>query len=291
MMSDAITRIELRHQGMKLLKECWKPVLAVLLLTNLLSIISHVIMQPVPVEPGDTISLSALQAGGEIPTVNVVIGVALQLIEAFILLPLLMLGLYKGLLSHLRGNGCTLPIMASTAKRWRTAIALDFLIFLRILGYELLGILAVVLLSFIPILGPLGAAIGYVVLMYWVALRYFCAQIHLADDAECQLNATDCITYSLHDAEMYSISGVFKTLWPAFLPATFASLLTEFLPASLAVSIISVVLNALSAVMKAAYCVAIYAHLRTDLQSSQEALPENEGLARARALAQEESPN
>lgn len=210
-----IIHAEVRQRGMQLLRECWKPLLVTLLLTNVLSMIAQIIMQPVPVAAEEASSLTSLMNDGEIPTICLVAGIALQLIEALVLLPMLTQGLYRGLLSHLRGEKCSLHVMAGGLKRWKTAIALEFQITLRVLGYQLLGLIAIFLLSFIPILGALGAAIGYVVLMYWVTLRYFDAKIHLADDADHQLDSTDCIAYSLHDAEMYSISSLFKTLWPA----------------------------------------------------------------------------
>lgn len=280
-----IIHAEVRQRGIQLLRECWKPLLVTLLLTNVLSVIAQIVMQPVPVAAES----SSLMNNSEIPTVRLVIGIALQLIESFVLLPLLIQGLYRGLLSHLRGGKFRLCVLAGELKRWKIAIALEFQITLRLLGYQTLGMIAIFLLSFIPILGALGAAIGYVVLMYWVTLRYFDAKIHLADDADHLLNSTDCIAYSLHDAEMYSISGLFKTLWPAFVPAMLGSLLTKSLPATLLFSGADLALSMLSSAMQAAICAVIYARLQTDKPPIQDDTTISEGLARARALAAGES--
>ena len=277
-----INHADVRQRGIQLLRECWKPLLITLLLTNVLTIIAQIIMQPSPVAAE---AASDLMNESEIPTVRIVIGLALQLFESLVLVPLLLQGLYRCLLSHLRGETHRLRVLAGGFKRWKTAIALELQIALRVLGYQLLGVIAIFLLSFIPILGALGAAIGYVVLMYWVMLRYFDAKIHLADDADHQLNSTDCITYSLHDAEMYSISGLFKTLWPAFVPTILGSLLTKFLPASLLVSGADLALSMLSFAMQTAICTVIYTHLQTDTPPVQDDTSSSEGLARARALA------
>lgn len=282
---------EVRQRGMQLLRECWKPLLVTLLLTNVLSVIAQIIMQPVPVAANEAVSLVGLTNGSNIPTGCLVASIAMQLIEVLVLWPVLLQGLYKRLLCRLRGEECSLHVIASSLKRWKTAIALDFQVSLRILGYQLLGVIGIFLLSFIPILGPLGAAIGYVVLMYWVTLRYFDARIHLADDADRQLNSTDCIAYSLHDAEMYSIPSLFKTLWPAFVPVILGSLLAKLLPASPLVSGAELALGMLSSAMQAAICTVIYARLQTDKPAVQDDVNESPGLARARALAQEESPN
>lgn len=280
-----------RQRGIQLLRQCWKPVFVILLLTNVMSVIAQIIMQPVPVAANEAVSLVGLTNGGDIPTGCLVAGIAMQLIEALVLRPVLLQGLYKSLLCRLRGEECSLHVIASSLKRWKTAIALDFQVSLRMLGYQLLGVIGIFLLSFIPILGPLGAAIGYVVLMYWVVLRYFDARIHLADDADRQLNSTDCIAYSLHDAEMYSIPGLFKTLWPTFIPAIFGSMLTEFLPASLTLACIEILLSMLSAAMQAVICTEIYARLQPDKQLAQDNANESPGLARARALAASSAEN
>ncbi len=289
-----LTPAEIRRRGFRLFRECWKPILLTLLLTNVLSIISNLLFPLVTYANGTAVPLGSLTYSqrGEISKVNLIVVLVLTLMEGFIVQPILMQGLFRGLLSHQRGSGCTARTYLHGMKRWKTAIALDFWVNLRVIGYLILGVIGFELLSFIPILGPIGASIGFIVLVFWATMRYFDAGLHLADDADNQLNAFDCIHYSIGDAEMYSVSGLFKTLWPTYLPALVGNLLTEFLPETLLVSGIDMLLSTLSTMMQAACCTAIYLYLRSEYQAVKdaEAARVSEGLARARALAAGEEP-
>lgn len=284
-----LTPAEIRRRGFRLFRECWKPMLLTLLLTNVLSVVAYFVLQPVPYAEGTAVPLDSLAVNqqGEISKANLIVGLVLTFMEGFVVQPILMQGLFRALLSHHRGSGCTARAYLHGMKRWKTAIALDFWVVLRVMGYLVLGGIGVWLLCFIPILGPIGASIGYAVLTYWAGMRYFDARLHLADDSDNQLNAFDCIHYSIGDAEMYSISGLFKTLWPTYLPALVGNLLTEFLPETLLVSGIHTLLSELSTMMQTACCTAIYLYLRSEYQAVKdaEAARLSEGRARARALA------
>ncbi len=283
-----LTPAEIRRRGFRLFRECWKPILLTLLLTNVLSIVSYFVFPLVTYADGPfPLGSLTYSQRGEISKVNLIVVLVLTLMEGIIVQPILMQGLFRGLLGHQRGSGFTARTYLHGMKRWKTAIALDFLVVLRVMGYLILGEIGFTLISFIPILGPIGAGIGYVVLCYWAAMRYFDASLHLADDADNQVNAFDCIDYSIADAEMYSISGLFKTLWPTYLPALVGSLLPVFLPETLLISGIHTLLSELSTMMQAACCTAIYLYLRSEYQAVKdaEAARVSEGLARARALA------
>lgn len=284
-----LTPAEIRRHGFRLFLECWKPILLTLLLTNVLSVVAHFVLQPVPYAPWTAAPMDNMiySPQWEIPRVNLIVGVVLTLMKSFVVYPILMQGLFRVLLSHQHGSGYTARTYLDGMKRWTTAIALDFLIYLRGHCYLALGKMGFEILSFIPILGPICGGIGCIVLVFWAAIRYFDADIHLADDADNQLNAFNCIDYSIGDAEMYSISGLFRTLWPTFVPAFVANLMTQYLPASLLVSVIDMLLSTLSAMMLAACCTAIYLYLRSEYQAVKdaEAVRLSEGRARARALA------
>ncbi len=275
-----LTPVEIRRRGFRLFRECWKPILLTLLLVNVLSIVTYFVLQPVPYTTGTGILTY-------IPRVNLIVGLVLTLIDSCVVYPILMQCLFRGMLSHQRGNGCTARTYLHGMKRWKTAIALDFWVNLRIIGYLILGFIGLWLLCYIPILGPIGGCTGYIVLIYWAVLRYLGARLHLADDADKQLNSFDCIHYSIGDAETYSITGLFKTLWPTYLPVLIGNLLTKFLPGSLLFSVIDVLLSALSTMLQAACCTVIYLYLRNEYQVVKDAEAEriSEGLARARALA------
>ncbi len=283
-----LTPAEIRRRGFRLFLECWKPILLTLLLTNVLSIVSYFVFRLGPYADGPIPLGGIWQSQAASPTANnLILGLVLILMEGIIVQPILMQGLFRGLLSHQRGRGFTARTYLHGMKRWKTAIALDFWVVLRVMGYLILGWIGVWLLCYIPILGPIGGCTGYIVLLFWAVMRYFDARLHLADDADKQLNSFDCIHYSIGDAETYSITGLFKTLWPTYLPVLIGNLLTEFLPGSLLVSVIDVLLSALSTMMQAACCTVIYLYLRNEYQVVKDAEAEriSEGLARARALA------
>ena len=77
-----INHADVRQRGIQLLRECWKPLLITLLLTNVLTVIAQIIMQPSPVAAE---AASDLMNESEIPTVRIVIGLALQLFESLVL--------------------------------------------------------------------------------------------------------------------------------------------------------------------------------------------------------------
>lgn len=272
----------IRKRAMKLLRECWKPILITSAIILALSIASVCLTQLVPVIPDEH---------GIITRQSTLLRRFVDLLLSFVTdtacQPILMLGLFTVLLHHLRGNGCTASTYLHGLKRWRTAIWLDILIGLRMLGYLLAGLLGMMILSLIPILGSLLGSIGFIVLVYWLELRYSLAPLHLADDGdERLLNASDCIQYALQDAAAFTISGLFHVLWPSFLITIVASILGKLLPGSLPITCARIVMSYVAKALMVACLTAVFQHLR-DSKPQDEA--PSEGLLRARTLVAESS--
>lgn len=270
----------IRKRALKLMRECWKPILITSIIMLALSIASVCLTQLVPVIPdknGIITSQSTL--------LRRFVDLLLSFVTDNVCQPILMLGLYTVLLHHLRGNGSTVSTRLHRMKRWRTAIWLDILIWLRLLGYLLAGLLGMIILSLIPILGQLAGLIGYVVLAYWLELRYSLAPLYLADDGDERLrNASDCIQYALQDAADFTIGGLFKVLWPPFLISIVASILGKLLPDSLAISCAQIVMYYAANALMITCLTVVFQQLRDGKPEDE---TPSEGQLRARALAAE----
>lgn len=284
---------ELRALGMRLLRTCWLPSLIVMLLALLPVLAGLAVLHFGPTSATaaleefttaavEGLAIRQMNASSPAPGTQIA-AILVEMLLTLLLTPVFTLGLYKALLGQLRGKGCTARCLLSGFKRWKTAIALDFLTGLRVLGYMILGGLAVLLLRFIPILGPLVGALGYMVLIYWATLRYLLGPAHLADDADHLCSATDCLDYSVADANNFGVTSLLNVVWPMYIPSILSSLLMELFSASPACTILAGLLTGVSTILQVACCAAVYAYLRQVNLTEDEAIPA--GLARARALA------
>ncbi|MGN0753030.1 MAG: hypothetical protein ACI4ME_01125 [Aristaeellaceae bacterium] len=269
---------EMRGQALQLLRKCWKVILITSVILIALSVISICVTNLIPVIPDQNgyITRQSTQ-------LRSLVDLLLTFVTDHICQPILMLGLYTVLLYHLRGNGTTATTCLHGMKRWNTAIWLDILIGLRMLGYLLAGLVGMFVLSLIPILGALAGSIGFVVLIYWVELRYSHAPLHLAEDGDDRLlRASDCIHDAIQDAETFTVSRLFKVLWPAFLLAIVSDVLGKWLPDSLPLTCVCIVLSYAALAIQTTCLTVVFQHLRDD--NPQDAAP-SEGELRARALA------
>lgn len=269
---------EMRRQALKLMRECWKVILTTSVILIALSVISICVTNLVPLIPDQNgyITRQSTQ-------LRSLVYFLLTFVTDLICQPILILGLYTALLARLRGNVSTTSACLHGMKRWRTAIWLNLLIGLRMLGYLLAGLVGMFVLSLIPILGALAGSIGFVVLLYWVELRYSLAPLHLAEDGDDRLlSASDCIPYALQDAAAFTVGGMLKVLWPSFLLFVVCSLLGKCCPDSWAISCARIAVSYIAKALMFACLTVIYQHLRDS--KPQDAAP-SEGALRARALA------
>lgn len=275
---------DFRRRAWRLMLECWLPMLVTLLLAGIPTLISSLILY---LSPSDTATLEGLavtQSGGQANWGPLLISIGVELLGSLMLSPILMLGLQHGLLMHIRGEKCTLTCIGDGFRRWKTAIALELLTSLRIIGYLILGSVASFLLSFIPFLGTLASVIGMFVLSWWVTMRYALARCHLADDAEGICSASSCLDYSIADANSFSVTGLIEVIWPALLPAFISRLVTKFMAASLGLNFFTAALELLESAIYITGFTVVYLSLR-DAFAAEDKETIDPGLARARALA------
>ena len=281
-----MTPAELRSRGMELLRECWLPVLVTLALLLLPTLGSAALLYTgTPGAPAtlEDLAFLSLNDSGTPSTGRIIASVVVDLAGSLLLAPVLLLGLNKGLLNRLRGTKCTLRCLFAGISRWKTAVALEVLTLLRIIGYLLVGGFARGLVSAIPVLGPIVGAIGFVVFTYWVMLRYMLADVHLADDDEHGCTASDCLDYSIADVYSFTPTRLLQTLWPALLPALACNVLTEFLPMSAPLFAATCAMELLSSALSVVFCLSVYAYLHQTPLPAEPPVPA--GLSRARALA------
>ena len=200
--------------------------------------------------------------------------------------PWLTIGLFKGLLTALRGGTCTLRCLISARSRWKTALWLFFLTSLCTGAANIAGTLLTSGLSWV--LGLIGSIIGaviYVILMYWVTLHLLLTESHLADDTDEVLSATDCIRYSWQDMKNFSLFAALCVLWPLLLTVEVFPFILKFVPSAPVLDVVWLVVQMACFALIYAACAGIYDEIRRapDASAADGASPD--GLARARALA------
>lgn len=200
--------------------------------------------------------------------------------------PWLTLRLYNGLLEALRGGKCTLRCLVSARSRWKTALWLNILTALFTGGAALAGTVLIAGLS--AVLSVIGSIIGlivFVVGMYWVELHLLVTESHLADDADVELTATDCIRYSWRDMKEYGLFSALCVVWPMLLVQEFFSLMGDFVSASHALDVVHLLAQMLCTALTYAACAGIYDEIRHTPEAGASNGASADGLARARALA------
>ena len=199
--------------------------------------------------------------------------------------------LCRGLLSALRGGECTPHCLLSGFTRTATACWLGLQRGLRILGWMLLPLLFSVLISHIfSYFADNVKRLLMLLISLWATLHYALAEVHLVDDPYDSLTAKEALRQAVDDAGAFGVWQMCKVLWPVVIPfgiSIAASLLSEFTPMpERAAEIISVPCRLVMSVFPIACCVCIYDEIRQRIRANEEAVPANEGLARARALSQ-----
>lgn len=218
------------------------------------------------------------------------IGATCVKLVSFLYVPFLTVGLFKGLLSYLRGGECTVRSLLSARKRWKTALWLAILTGLCNTAAALAG--SVLMAGLSAVLGIIGAIIGlivFVIVIYWVNLHLLLTECHLADDAEAIYTATDCIRYSWQDMKEYGLFPALCILWPVYLVTEAFPLVLKILPAMPALDVVSLLLQMLCSALLYAACAGIYVEIRRDPEATVSNGASSDGLARARALAADES--
>ena len=204
--------------------------------------------------------------------------------------PWMILGLYKGLLSALRGGECRLGCLFSAASRWKTALWLAILTGLCTAAASIAGtILMAGLSAVLSIVGVIIGFIAFVVAMYWVSIRLLVTECYLADDDTGDCTATDCIRYSWQDMKEYGIFSALYVLWPVYLLTEVASLLADRLTPLPALDVILLLVEMLCLAVVYAATAGIYEEIRRHAAGKPADDAVSEGLARARALASGES--
>lgn len=199
-----------------------------------------------------------------------------------------MLGLYRGLLSALRGGQCTVSVLLGGRRGYRRALWTDVVMFLRMVGYILLIALASGLLTFsLRNLGAIIALIALVICAIWLTLRYMLAELHVAEDAEGAFSASDYIRQSVEDVRFFTFGRVIGVLWPFWLAGlAFAlpSILAESLPVMATVSVVTDLgFAVLTGVVGPALMACIYEAIRDELNAPDPR--KSDGAQRAKALS------
>lgn len=198
--------------------------------------------------------------------------------------PWLTLGLYTGMLAESRGGEMTVKHVFCGLPRWKTALFVDVQITLRTLGWLLLALLGLKLLSYIPVLGPIAGLIGYTALMFYAAQRYALAHLHLADE-EGYISATDCITYSVIDVKNFGLLELLSVLWVPMGIEVALDVVLDFFGGA-----VPVVLECLAGTVIEGWvmgcCVMVYLWLRAQARTQ---LEPTDGEKRAKALARGEA--
>ena len=200
-------------------------------------------------------------------------------------------GLYHGLLTHLRGGECTPHSLLLGWPRAGTACWLVLQRGLRIFGWMLLLLPFGVLISLIfSSYADLIARLLMLLIGLWATLHYALAEVHLADDPYDILTARETLRQAVDDAGAFGIWQMCRVLWPMIIPYGInvaVQLLAQFTPMpGLAAGIISAPCSMFMSVFPIACYVCIYDEIRQRIRANEEAVPANEGLTRARALSQ-----
>ena len=198
--------------------------------------------------------------------------------------------LCRGLLTALRGGECTPHILLSGWARTSTTCWLAIQITLRICGWSLLPMIVPILL-----LGALGdwatlVSMALVLLVAgWASLHYALSRFHLADDTSGLRTASMCLRFAVDDADAFGLWNMCKVLLPAIgllLLSIAMTIIGILVPAvSVPAAILVALADLLCLSMKYACYACIYDEMRQRIRAAEEAIPSNEGLARARALS------
>ena len=306
----------IRSRAFALIRKCWKPILLAVVITGMFSLVSSVLSYR-GTQLGAVASEAALaefyaEAPAEGTSAYIewlyfnefaledaaeeaadrarlpwqAASIAVDLLS-WIVGTFVMLGLNRGLLSALRGGECAVGDLLGGRRGYRRALWTDVVVFLRVLGYILLAGFVMGLLS--AVVGGVGTiigAIGMLIFAFWLMMRYMLTELHIADDAEGAFSASDYIRSSVEDVKYFSMWRIIGVLWPFWLAGlafSLPSILASFIPAMGTAALVTDLVYALLAgILFPVLTVCIYEAIRYELNNR---LHENDGAARARALA------
>lgn len=199
-------------------------------------------------------------------------------------------GLCHGLLNALRSGESTPHCLMQGWSRASTACWMAVQTLLRVLGWMLLPMLVSLSLSYV--LGDWFEIPGTLLIVavgLWASLHYALAEVHLADDADRIHTARECLRMAVDDADAFGVWQMCKVLWPMALPFALHVTVTTaaaFVPVlDIPALVLQVLCTLLILALEYACFVCIYDEMRQRIRAAEEAVPPNEGLARARALA------
>lgn len=199
-------------------------------------------------------------------------------------------GLYHGLLSALRGGECTPHSLLLGRPRAGTACWLALQRGLRIFGWMLLPLPFSLLISIIfSTYADFVARLLMLLIGLWATLHYALAEIHLADDPYESCTAREALRQAVDDADAFGVWQMCKVLWPTvvlFAVDVGVQVVAEYVPAlAIPAQIFSPTCGLFRLSLQYTCFACIYDEIRQRIRAAEEAVPESEGLARARALA------
>ena len=199
-------------------------------------------------------------------------------------------GLYHGLLSALRGGECTPHSLLLGRPRAGTACWLCLQQSLRIFGWMLLPLPFTALISLIfSTYADFIARLLMLLIGLWATLHYALAEVHLADDPYESCTAREALRQAVNDADAFGVWQMFKVLWPTvvlFAVDVGVQVVAEYVPAlAIPAQIFDLICDLFMLSLQYSCFVCIYDEMRQRIRAAEEAVPDNEGLARVRALA------
>lgn len=199
-------------------------------------------------------------------------------------------GLCQGLLSALRTGECTLHCLLSGWSHASTACWMAIQTSLRVIGWSLLPLIISATIS--ALFGGWATIVSSLLMMLvaiWASLHYALAEVHLADCPDRSFTASDCLRYAVDDADAFGIWQMCRVLWPlaVIFAADVAMMIAAiFVPAlTIPAAVFSIISSLFIIALKYTCYVCVYDEMRQQTIAAEAAVPANEGLARARALA------
>ena len=198
-------------------------------------------------------------------------------------------GLYHGLLSTLRGGECTLHSLLLGRPRAGTACWLALQRGLRIFGWMLLPLPFTALISLIfSTYADFVARLLALLIGLWATLHYALVEVHLADDPYESCTAREALRQAVDDADAFGVWQMCKVLWPTvvlFAADVGVQVVAEYVPSlNVPAQIFDLICDLFRLSLQYSCFVCIYDEMRQRIRAAEEAVPDNAGLAPARAL-------
>lgn len=134
----------------------------------------------------------------------------------------ILVGLYAGLLMHLRTGECTLHCLGMGFSRWKRASWLAFRVLLNSLGWTLLALIPAEMLSSLMAgleLEAVGTMLGTVIVVcvaLWAEIHYALAFVHMAEDTEDQFAVKDYLHDAVDNMNFFTVRGLLRCSWPVW---------------------------------------------------------------------------